>query len=314
MVNEDYPPSRLTRCTPESRTDVSGTGRKPPAEDHQTPDRGVQHLGKVSIMCPASLALIVSLALPTSYIPFDSTAPMYVVDSSRRLLTVNVLTGETDLIGSTDAQLTDIAFGHDGLLYGVNARYLYGIDAETGGTTLIGDHGYGEFGAGFGIDSLTFGDDGVLYAAGDDILISIDPLTGAGTTIGTLSGHQSSGDLAADATGRLLLTTDLGDFVEVYRDGTGAELVGRIPDVDVYAFAANGDGELYGIRSTGAIVNIDGATGQSTVVSTLNADFPIGAAWGGSFADQYVPEPTTLLLILTGAALCLRRLGGAPLP
>ena len=129
-------------------------------------------------MCPASLPLVLLLALPTSHIPFDNPAPMYVVDSSRRLLTVNVLTGETDLIGSTEAQLTDIAFGHDGQLYGVNARYLYGIDPETGGTTLIGNHGYGEFGAGFGIDSLTFGYDGVLYAAGDDILISIDPQTG----------------------------------------------------------------------------------------------------------------------------------------
>lgn len=265
-------------------------------------------------MCFASLALILSLALPTSYIPLHSTAPMYVVDSSRRLLTVNVLTGETALIGSTDAQLTDIAFGHDGQLYGINAKYLYQIDSESGFTTLIGGHGYGEFGASFGIDSLTFGDDGVLYAAGDDILISIDPQTGAGTRIGTLSGYQSSGDLAVDATGRLLLTTDVGDLVEVYRDGNGVELVGRIPNVDVYAFAANGAGELYGILSTGTIVNIDGTTGQSTVVSTLDADFPIGVVWGGSFGDQYVPEPTTLLLVLTGVAIYLRRFDGAPHP
>ncbi|UCE59655.1 MAG: PEP-CTERM sorting domain-containing protein [Phycisphaerales bacterium] len=258
-------------------------------------------------MCQSLFATVLPLVFLSSFTEGDSDAPMFVVDSSKHLLTVDVTTGEVSLVGNMGVQLTDVAFGHNGRLFGVNARFLYEIDPSNGDTTFIGNHGYGESGSSIGIDALTFGDDGILYGAGDDVLISIDPATGAGTTVGTLSGHRSSGDLAADASGRLLLTTDLGYLVEAHRDGSGATLIGSIPNVDVYAFAGNGDGELFGIRSTGGIVSINGSTGYGSEVGSLQADFPLGAIWGGSFYDQYLPEPATLMLAAFGAVFCLRR-------
>lgn len=232
---------------------------------------------------------------------------MYVNDSANRLLTVDVSTGHAERLGNTAAQFTDIAFSPEERLYGVTATYLYEIAPANGWSTLIGRHGFGEPGHSYGIDSLTFASDGTLYAAGNDVLISIDTETGAGTAIGTLSGHRSSGDLAADSQGRLFLTSDAGVLVEVDRGGSGAVPVGSLPYTDIFAFAGTVDGSLYGIRSTNEIVVVAPDTGQATIVGELEGDFLLGHAWGGSFPGQFAPEPSSLVFCLSGAALLILR-------
>jgi WD40 repeat protein len=232
---------------------------------------------------------------------------MYVVDSVNNLLTVDVETGTAHRIGPTSAQFTDIAFSPNGRLYGITGRYLYEIDPSEGWSTLIGSHGFGEPGSSDGIDSLTFDANGMLFAAGNDILISIDPRTGVGTRIGSLSGYRSAGDMAVDAANRLLVTTDSGRLVEAHRDGSGAASIGMLPYDDVYALGAADDGRLWGIRGTNEIVSVNGATGQATHSATLQADFLVGHAWGGTILSQVVPEPASLLLLIWGGATILVR-------
>jgi hypothetical protein len=256
-----------------------------------------------------SIALLIAV-VTGSEVPAvqGSSAPMYVSDSANNVLSVDLSTGVVELAANVAAQLTDIAFSPAGDLYGITPAFLYEIDLGTSWSTLIGAHGFSDPAAGFGLDALTFDRDGTLYAAGDDILITIDPLTGAGTAVGPLSGYRSAGDLAIDGMGRLVLATDSGNLVEVQRDGTGATQIGSIPYDDVYALAANADGTLYGLRSTSEIVVFDQQTGRATVTGTLDADFLIGRPWGGSIPGQFIPEPATLLLLLSGGiALVLRR-------
>ena len=233
---------------------------------------------------------------------------MVVTDSVNNLLQIDVQTGVVSRLGGTDAQFTDIAFTPDGGLYGVTADYFYEIDPANGWSTLITRPGQAGFGGATGIDALTADQTGVLYGAGDDVLITIDPATGQATRLGDLSGYRSAGDLAVDATGRLLLTTDSGDLVEVARDGSGALPVGQIPYSDVFALGSNAAGDLYGVRSTNEVVSIDPATGQAAVIASLHAEgFLMGRIWGGSFPGRYTPEPTTLILWTFAALVVVGR-------
>jgi hypothetical protein len=232
---------------------------------------------------------------------------MFVNDSANRLLIVDIDTGQAERVGTTNAQFTDIAFSPDGRLYGVTARYVYELDAATGWSTLIGSHGYGEPGHAFGIDSLTFASDGTLYAAGNDVLITIDPESGIGSQVGTLSGFRSAGDLVVDNQDRLFLTTDVGMLVEVDPAGAGALPIGNLPYTDIYALGGTQDGALYGIRAANTIVSVNPDTGEATFAGTVEADFLMGYAWGGSVPDQFAPAPASLLIFLSGSMLLIAR-------
>ncbi|MCP4589501.1 MAG: hypothetical protein GY842_02025 [bacterium] len=247
-----------------------------------------------------------SLVALSAHVSRASDLLMYVNDSANRLLTVDVATGHVERLGTTGAQFTDIAFSLEERLYGVTRTYLYEIDPANGRSTLIGRHGFGEPGHSYGIDSLTFASDNTLYAAGSNVLIRIDTDTGAGTAVGTLSGYSSAGDMAADAQGRLFLTSDAGMLLEVNRDGSGAMPIGSLPYTDIYAFAGTAGGVLYGIRSTNEIVNVSPDTGQATIVGELGGDF-LGYSWGGSFPHQFAPEPSSLVICLSGAAFLALR-------
>jgi hypothetical protein len=249
------------------------------------------------------LAVLAALGLITAPAR-ASNVLMFVNDSANRLLTVDIATWQVDRIGTTDAQLTDIAFAPDGRLLGITASYVYEVDPSDGSSTLIGHHGFGEPGQSAAIDALTFGPDGLLYGAGDDALITIDPATGAGTWVGDLSGHRSAGDLAVDGLGRLLLTTDDGLLVSVDPRQGGAQTVGSLPYTDLFALAGTGDGSLYGIRSTNEVMQIDPNTGQATPIAQLEGNFLLGYAWGASFP---IPEPATWLLGLSGIWALLHR-------
>ncbi len=259
-------------------------------------------------MCSGTFATSLSVACTVAIgAALASAEPLYVVDSANQLVAVDVSTGEVELVSSTGGQFTDIAFGPDDELFGITSRYLYQIDPDSGWSDLIGAHGFGEPGNARGIDALTFGPDGTLFGAGNNVLIAIDTQTGQGTLLGGLSGYQSAGDMVADNDGGLFLTTDVGMLVEVRADGSGASAVGNLPYDDIFAFAGNAEGELFGVRATGEIVSIDVITGEATVLGEWSADFNIGYPWGGAFPGQFVPEPTSLTLCLTGTLLCLRR-------
>ena len=78
---------------------------------------------------------------------------MRVDDSAGVLGKVDVVTGAVTLVGSTGVVLTDIAFGPDGSLYGIDLGSLYKIDPDTAATTRIGSLA----GASGTTNSLVFG-------------------------------------------------------------------------------------------------------------------------------------------------------------
>ena len=254
------------------------------------------------------LSILVALVLTGLSGGLAQASPlMYVNDSANRLLTVDLSTGHAERLGTTDAQLTDIAFSPTGRLYGVTSTYVYEIDPADGSSTLLGPHGFGGPGQAGGIDSLTFTADGKLYAAGDNVLIRIDPVTGVGTRVGALSGYRSAGDLAVDLQGRLLLTTDAGTLVQVDCLNGGAAPIGSLPFQDIYACSGSLDGTLYGLRPNNQIVTINPQTGQSTAVGSVYGDFLLGKPWGASVPNQFIPECSTLLFFLCGAAMLMPR-------
>lgn len=253
----------------------------------------------------AILCVTVSLVALASIAAADFDRRLFLSSASGQLVAADVGTGEVESIGVTGAPFTDIAFDPDDRLFGVTWDSLFEIDPHSGTTTYIGAHGFP--GARNEINALVVGADGTAYAAGNDILLALDLESGAGTYLGTLSGYNSAGDLAFDADGRLLLTTDTGELVEVHVDGSGAVAIGDLPFDDIYAFAATPEGELYGVRARREIVAIDAHSGLATVVGSLQSESSIGSVWGGSFPTDHLPEASTALLCLTGGALLSRR-------
>lgn len=242
-----------------------------------------------------AFAAIAAVPVSVDATPIQSLS-MYVVDSTRHLLAVDISSGIAKRLGATGAPLTDIAAHNDGRLFGISTSALYELNPQTGSSTLIGHHGFGDPALLAGIDALAFGTDGALYAAGNDLLISLDLATGRGTRIGTLSGFRSAGDLTTDAQGRLVLSTDTGMWVNAYEDGSGATWIGSIPHDDVFALGTTPSGEVIGIRENNRILKIDSHTGQSEVIGTLAGDFLTSNAWGGTIAAYTVPEPSTYVL------------------
>lgn len=249
----------------------------------------------------AALVLACTIILPA---PAAATV-LYVATSTHQLLNVEPTSGEVELVGTTSAQFTDIAFDQQGRLFGVTSSYLYEIDPRTAQCTLIGDHGYGWPGLAKGIDSLVFGPDGVLYAAGDNVLITLNPQTAVARRVGGLSGYRSAGDLAFNAAGRLLLTTDAGVLVEVDPVWAGAQPVGDLPYGDIFAMAADEAGTLYGVRANNDVVTISSDAGEATVLSSLRAGFLLGSAWGAAIIQA--PEPSTVLSSILITLLIGRR-------
>lgn len=152
---------------------------------------------------PKRLARLRLLELEDRALP----APLLRVhDASGRLLTVDVPTGDVQLIGSMGTVMYDIAFDGSGKLFGVDGgSTLYTIDVNTAATTEIGD-------LGAAVNSLVFSHGGELFAAGSG-LYRVDTGSGAATNIGDLGSFNSAGDLAFDGDGNLFLSTTSNDLV-----------------------------------------------------------------------------------------------------
>jgi len=225
---------------------------------------------------------------------------LWVGDSSGNLGTVDVTTGDVDVIGSFGAGvvMTDIAFNSDGDLFGITFGSLYSIDTTTGAASFIGNHG-----AGGTKNSLVFGDDGTLYTANNS-LHTIDVLTGASTVIGNGGdSYNSSGDLAF-IDGDLFLSSTSGfsdKLVELdTSNGFGSD-VGSIGVGAVYGLATDNNQDLYGVAGT-SVYDIDVNTGVATF-SVNYGGKGLGNAWGSAFYEESgasVPTPTSLALLAIG--------------
>lgn len=208
-----------------------------------------------------------------------ANSTLYLCDSAGNLLTSDLTTSQTTLIGFMGTAMTDLAFDSAGNLYGISFSNLYRIDKETAQTTLIGPFGIS------GINALAFGKDGTLYAASSTstLLYKLDPATGAATPLCDL-GLPSAGDIVLighylyiAAQQRVLLRVNLSA-------GMAVEALGLItfdfgfPVGDVYGLDTDCKGTLYGIIEN-TIFTLDPGTLHTELVTTYGGPIAYGCAF-----------------------------------
>lgn len=215
---------------------------------------------------------------------------LHIHDAARNFGTLNVTTGEVNLIGTTPVVFTDIAFDPNGVLYGCTFNNLYEIDPETAEATLRGSLGINN------MNAMVFAKDGTLFGAGGSSLYRIDPTSGSATNVGPL-GCDSAGDLAFDDTGTLYLSTTSDHLIKVHTETGEGALIGSLGFSDVFGLAYGPDKVMYGVSdSHRQVFSIDLASGAGTLLSDFSKTGFTGA-YGSSYTTEAVPEPNNLMLL-----------------
>jgi hypothetical protein len=196
------------------------------------------------------------------------------------LYEVDLPSGDLMRIARTDIALTDIALHPDGRLFGVNRSGLFEVDAATG-------HARWVVSLADRIVSLEVAPEGGdLYGAGVRSIARLDPASGAVTRAGGFPpGWSASGDIAFVG-GQLYVTatetpfsrTEPDSLFVAPLDGRDARRVGSIGFPCVWGLAPFGD-TLYGLTCTGALLRIDVASGEGTLLRG-----GLGVQFGGAAA------------------------------
>ena len=232
------------------------------------------------------------------------------------LVSLNVLTGETNIIGGTNTvNVEAIAFSPDGtILYAADAGILGTLALDSGAFTQIGTFGEGDGDVGViemtDVDSLTYDiTTDTLFGthrrpnAPTDLLFKIDPATGAIIADGfgagndyveiavTAAGDDDVDDIAADPfTGVLYAVVNSG--------GAGGTLItidkvsGAITEVGPLG---SDDIEGLGFLSDGSTATLYGSTGDNgPTLDANNKLFEIDKSSGASTLVNPFPETETL--------------------
>lgn len=226
----------------------------------------------------------------------------YQSDQPSNLYTLDLVTGNTQLIGAIATSVTDIAFV-DSQLYGLDqtddgqTTLFLNINPTTGEATVIGDVGFAVAGLAYHHQRQT------LYATSAKQLIAINLVTGKGTPVVTIKDRERNcGEVtfAADGTTyitligydhqKLLATCDL--------DTGSVNLIGNTGFPDLGSMDFIGDtlygvtGNFFNLGKDGQLIRIDPQTGTGTLVTMTE---PRGR-WAGLTVYQPVtqstPQPT----------------------
>jgi hypothetical protein len=183
-------------------------------------------------------------------------------------------TGSTSIKNHACYQVTDVAFDGN-TLYAVSFSQLLKIDPFTGACSAIGYIGNTN------INSQAVTRDGKMYAASSNgEFYTLNKVTGTGTFLGSFgAGLGSSGDLAIDFAGNM--------YAPVMRSGYSNDWLARI-DISngqatpIYDLGEAGtwgldfrNGILYGVTSSGHLLEIDPSTGIIARKATFSGEF-----WG----------------------------------
>lgn len=193
-----------------------------------------------------------------------TTGVLYAVENNTgTLLTMNPATAATTTIGSTSAQIPDIAFSPSGVLYGwfePGIDDLITIDLTTGAVTIVGDSSLGTANVGIAVSA-----GGTIYMHSVGTLYTIDGTTGAVVSSITLD-RGLSNVLAFDSAGVLYGGLRNGSNFELYTvdftTGT-TTLVGSVglSNISAIAFQAAvvpepGTMALFGIGGLGLAITV----------------------------------------------------------
>ena len=189
------------------------------------------------------------------------------------LYDVRLPSGQVNVIGSTNNQLTDIALSPSNVLWGIGFSTLYTVNQQTGAATFSKSVSAGS------INGADVAPNGTLWIAGGGSLSTLDTQTGTITFIaGFPNGSTSSGDLAW--VGSRLLATAVGgggdELVEFDVVNKTSKVLGPCGYGCIWGLAAYGT-TLYGLTCEGRILSIDTSSGAGTQLNQTSTAF-----WGAS--------------------------------
>lgn len=224
-------------------------------------------------------------------------------------------------LGSTGIPgFSSLEFAPDGTLYGftnlTDAR-LYVIDPVSFSATEVGPLGTDFLFEG----SLAFSPDGMAYGTNNDgeanpQLLTLDLLTGEASIVGTITGgrHDING-MAWRSDGMLIgLDRVTNSFLQI--DPSNANSMPLAPAIPlagaVGGMAAVGDDTAYfvtggpgaSLPGSNELWELDLLTGQHTPVGSLSPTIT-----GSGLSGLAVPEPASLVLLIAGAFVVVRRRG-----
>lgn len=230
----------------------------------------------------------VCLVFGSSLFGQTSRDDAWISDEAGNLGYVNLVSGESAIVGNTGVQMLDIAFSPEGELFGVgDDRNLYVISQSDAFVSLIGEVNLGNSFA----NSLVFDRDGTLLMAGSNgsSLYDLDPTTGDFTLLGAHGRGAAAGDLAI-ISDEVFWSTHTGGLVAITLDPFDARFAGDLngffpglgsPD-QISLFGASGQ-EFFAI-------DVDG--GATTSVLDISGS-GFGDVFGMAFFTEAVavPEP-----------------------
>ncbi|MEM8721873.1 MAG: hypothetical protein AAGE84_21680 [Cyanobacteria bacterium P01_G01_bin.39] len=224
-----------------------------------------------------------------------------VPDRVSKLYTLDLQTGQADLVGTIATDVYDLAFAGS-QLYGLkqsdNNTQLVEIDRNTGEATSIGEIGFAVVGLAYNYQRET------LYATAAKQLVTLDLETGKGTPVMTVSKDKRvCGEVAFDDAGKayitLIGTNRKKQLASCDLDRGKVKVIGDtgFPDLASMEFV---DNVLYGVTGNffdlgkdGQLVRIDTKTGKGAVITQTNpASRWAGMTVGDQIAVSSTPDTT----------------------
>lgn len=248
-----------------------------------------------------TIAAVFAISLGSAS-PAYSAPVLHAHDNVGVLATVDVGTGDVNVIGNMGVVMTDIAFNPSGELFGIDFNQVYQINEQTANVSVVGPHGIP------GGNALLFGEDGTLYGAGDSTtsLFSINPNTGSSTIIGN-TGFSSAGDLAFNS-GNLFMSSISNELIRInLENGATGTAIGPLGFPDVVGLATADDGLLYGLAGTEVLL-VNPNTGSATSVLDFSGE-GVGPAFGSSFMTEAGAPPPAPIPVPAALPLFMAALG-----
>ncbi len=190
----------------------------------------------------------------------------FFAQSNTTLYYVEPFRKEIESLGEVPG-LFDIDTHPDGTLYGITSSYLHRYDEMTMSWTRF-DNPLGSIGTANGMAIDT---DGTVFITSSSTLYTADLSTGRATRVGDMTGFSSSGDCVVTKDRALLMTsshTDPDSLVLIDgRDGNASQ-IGVSNDDEIWGLTAAFN-RLFGLTSSGRVVEFDRNTGATTLIHTF---------------------------------------------
>jgi hypothetical protein len=205
---------------------------------------------------------------------------------------LNTTTGQITAIGSTSEALGGLAYGPNGVLYGLGFNGdIYTVNTATAALTLVGATGVVQ-----GSFSLGSTSDNTLYNDSAGVVYTVNPNTGLATQLGSL-GFVTGAQIDGDASGNLYIIDNSNHSLYSVSRSTGATTLigaGSYGTINGMAFT---DGTMYAIEDFGTgIYSLNLTNGQGTLLSNYDQSI-IGAIDAAApVLSQSVPEPSSIVL------------------